>query len=444
MNQPGDGVAQGEGVARRDALKRLGLGAAGVVAAGMAGDLLAAGGSSSGGAARASGPAPAAVSPSIGDRRRVDPAPSPGRRRRSVKSFDPKVPFWNQGPFRPVTQEVESTHLPVDGTIPPELTGLFVRNGSNSRTGTSPHWFLGDGMLHGVRIEKGKAVWYRNRWVATPLEQTKQGFSGIPGKTNNQSNVAIAYQAGKLLTTGEVGWPFEIDPTDLSTVGAYTFDGKLGETMTAHPKIDPVTGRMHFFGYYFADPLLTYYVADRDGNLALRQPIGVRKSTMIHDFAVTDRDAIFWEGPVLFGVPGPIAQMPYGWDPSYGFRIGIMPIEGPTSAIRWIEFDPQFIFHGVNAHREGDDVVLTANRLASAFVKGTDPGGQLAVVLPSLAHHHRGEGPHRHGRAAHRHQHGSAHHRPAPPRPTANNAWRVRRPTRRASSGGSSWPASAT
>ena len=36
-------------------------------------------------------------------------------------------------------------------TIPTELTGLFVRNGSDARAGTSPHWFLGDGMLHGLR-----------------------------------------------------------------------------------------------------------------------------------------------------------------------------------------------------------------------------------------------------------------------------------------------------
>jgi carotenoid cleavage dioxygenase len=384
MDGPGDGQGSDARLERRAALRLFGMGAAGVVAAGMAGDLLAACGSSSSGSAVTASTTRPALSPSVATGGGM-PGAITGAPAASVKRFDPAERFWNQGAFKAVTREVEATNLPVDGAIPPELTGLLVRNGSNPRTGNSPHWFLGDGMLHGVRIERGKAVWYRNRWVRTPLEIAKQGFSGIPGKTNNQSNVAVAYHAGKLLTTGEVGWPFQIDPTDLSTIGAYTFDGRLGETMTAHPKIDPVTGRMHFFGYYFADPLLTYYVADRDGKLVTREPIAVRKSTMIHDFAVTDRDAIFWEGPVLFGVPGPIPQMPYGWDPSYGFRIGIMPIEGPASAIRWIEFDPQFIFHGVNAHREGDDVVITANRLASAFVKGTDP----VTNSPSLTHRWR-------------------------------------------------------
>ena len=83
--------------------------------------------------------------------------------------------------------------------------------------------------------------------------------------------------------------------------------------MTAHPKVDPATGRMHFFGYGFTPPYLTYYVADADGRLVLAEPVEVAKASMIHDFAITDRHAVFWEGPVLFGVEGPTQGMPYGW-----------------------------------------------------------------------------------------------------------------------------------
>src|SRR5262245_18522184 len=68
--------------------------------------------------------------------------------------FDPDVPWWLQGGFAPVTEEVASAELEVEGVLPPELTGLYVRNGSNPRTGTSPHWFLGDGMVHGVRLDR--------------------------------------------------------------------------------------------------------------------------------------------------------------------------------------------------------------------------------------------------------------------------------------------------
>ena len=31
--------------------------------------------------------------------------------------------------------------------------------------GEHHHWFLGDGMVHGVRLVDGEAKWYRNRYV---------------------------------------------------------------------------------------------------------------------------------------------------------------------------------------------------------------------------------------------------------------------------------------
>src|SRR5690606_10877452 len=121
------------------------------------------------------------------------------------------------------------------------LSGLFVRNGSNPPSGSALHWFLGDGMVHGVRLSDGTAQWYRNRYVATSVHEAGGDLTaaGMPGKGNNQSNVALIHHGGKLLATGEIGWPYELDPSDLSTVGAWDFDGKLGLTMTAHPKIDP-------------------------------------------------------------------------------------------------------------------------------------------------------------------------------------------------------------
>ena len=73
--------------------------------------------------------------------------------------------FWKVGNFRPVDQETTTTNLRVEGSIPPELSGLYVRNGPNAWQGSSEHFFLGDGMLHGVRLEQGKAQWYRARYV---------------------------------------------------------------------------------------------------------------------------------------------------------------------------------------------------------------------------------------------------------------------------------------
>lgn len=70
--------------------------------------------------------------------------------------------------FAPIREEITTDKLSVIGELPPELSGMFVRNGPNPQW--TPigeyHWFDGDGMLHGVQISNGIAT-YRNRYVQT-------------------------------------------------------------------------------------------------------------------------------------------------------------------------------------------------------------------------------------------------------------------------------------
>ena len=120
--------------------------------------------------------------------------------------FDPSAPWWLQGNFAPVEQEVEAFDLQVNGWIPEALNGLYVRNGSNPQHKDSSHWFFGDGMLHGVRIENGKCLWYRNRYVQTDQFIAGKGAnSSAPTGGNISSNVSVIHHGGKLLTSGEVG-----------------------------------------------------------------------------------------------------------------------------------------------------------------------------------------------------------------------------------------------
>jgi carotenoid cleavage dioxygenase-like enzyme len=294
-------------------------------------------------------------------------------------ALDGDEPWWLQRGFAPIDDEVESTELEVDGALPPELTGLYVRNGSNPRTGTSPHWFLGDGMVHGVWLEAGRATAYRNRYVRTPLYEASQGFGeGVPGGTQTQSNVSAVWHGGRLLTSGEVGYPFELDPADLSTRGVHDFGGGLTTSMTAHPKIDPATGHMHFFGYGFVPPFLTYHVADADGTLVSSTEVPVPGPTMIHDFAITEHEAVFWDLPVVFDIEAAVAMIedptgdvfPFSWDPAYGARLGVVPLGGDGVDVRWADIEPCYVFHGVNAFRQGSDVVVDVCRHESMFEDG--------------------------------------------------------------------------
>jgi carotenoid cleavage dioxygenase len=158
--------------------------------------------------------------------------------------------FTQQGNYLPVHDELTADDLRVTGAIPPELTGWYLRNGPNPRS-ENKHWLIGDGMLHGVRLEHGRAAWYRNRWVRTSSFTDHAQLYRPDGSRNLTAGVAnthVVNHAGRTLALYEVSLPYEVT-CDLDTVGPYDFDGRLQNSMTAHPKICPVTGELHFFGY---------------------------------------------------------------------------------------------------------------------------------------------------------------------------------------------------
>jgi carotenoid cleavage dioxygenase-like enzyme len=283
------------------------------------------------------------------------------------QAVDEKVPFHLSGNFAPVPDEITSTDLEVEGSIPPELRGAYYRNGPNPVSGNSAHWFQGDGMLHGVRLEGGRAAWYRNRWVQTRyLSEGEDNVvfvneKGEVDRTAAKANTHVVCHAGRLLALVESSLPTEMT-RELETVGLHDFDGRLDTAMTAHPKFCPKTGEMHFFGYGFAPPFLTYHVADADGKLVHSEEIPVQGPTMIHDFAVTASHAIFMDLPVVFSPENLGAGMPYAWSDDYGARLGVMPRGGSAADLRWFEVDPCYVFHAVNAYDEGDGIVMDVAR----------------------------------------------------------------------------------
>ncbi len=266
---------------------------------------------------------------------------------------DRALPFHLRGNYAPVFDELTETELTVSGQLPVELTGLYVRNGANPHTGTSPHWFAGDGMLHGVRLDAGKASWYRNRWV-----QTKQlaeprarqiGSDGSVDRTVGVNNTHVVRHAGKILTLVESSFPCEMSP-ELDTIGVYDFDGHLDTAMTAHPKICPTTGEMHFFGYGFFPPYLTYHRVSAGGDLVQSEVIDVAGPTMIHDFSITEHHVLFMDLPVVFDLDLAMkGGMPYRWDDDYEARIGVMARGGSGGDVQWFAIDPCYVFHPMNS-----------------------------------------------------------------------------------------------
>ncbi|MCG6493888.1 carotenoid oxygenase family protein [Kitasatospora sp. A2-31] len=257
------------------------------------------------------------------------------------------------GHYEPVADELTATDLTVDGPLPPELTGRLIRNSHNPKPGVTPtHWFKGSGMVHGIRLREGRAEWYRNRWIRTPaLDGAPYLTEHGPDLTASTAGTHVIEHAGRLLALCEANFPFELTP-DLDTVGPYDFDGKLRSAMTAHPKSDPVTGELHFFGSSPFPPYLVYYVADADGHITHSAEVPGAGAALKHDFALTRNHVVFVEGTVTFD-PTERSGIPYSWQDEQPARIGVMPrgAQG-TAAIRWFPIEPGNMLHVANAYED--------------------------------------------------------------------------------------------
>ncbi|MBW8483884.1 carotenoid oxygenase family protein [Actinomadura parmotrematis] len=277
---------------------------------------------------------------------------------------------WLTGHHAPVPDEIDAHGLDVTGALPAELTGRYFRNGPNPRPGRpSGHWFTGPGMLHGLRLRDGRAEWYRNRWVRTAERPFLRGdrtvdLAAVP------SNTHVIPHAGRILSLVEVGLPYAISP-ELETLGPCDFGGRLTTAMTAHPKRDPVTGELLFFGCGFTAPFLTYHRLSAAGELVESRAIDVPGPTMTHDFAITEHHVVWLDLPVVFDLDLALAGrgMPYRWDDGHGARIGVMPRAG--GPVRWFDVDPCYVFHTGNAYEDAAGrVVVDGARYGPADFAG--------------------------------------------------------------------------
>lgn len=297
-------------------------------------------------------------------------------------AIDPAVSPYLRGNYAPVQDELDATDLVVTGEIPAALRGAYLRNGANQAFPPlgAYHVFDGDGMVHAVYLEDGKAR-YKNRFVRSRgLEVEEEAghalFGGLAnftlpdpevmekaGMMKNTANTNIIRHAGRYLALMEAAHPTEIT-RELDTVGEYTYDGALHGSMTAHPKWDPVTGELLFFGYSPFPPYVRYHVADASGALTRSVDIEIPRAVMMHDFVVTANHVVFFDLPGVFDVE---AMMNGGvgirWEPEHGARIGVMPRDGDNSDLVWFELEPFFVFHFLNGwDADATTVVVDGSR----------------------------------------------------------------------------------
>jgi carotenoid cleavage dioxygenase len=266
------------------------------------------------------------------------------------------------GAFAPLPREHTEHTLPVTGHLPPELDGLFTQIGPapagrprRALDGTYP-WFMQDGLVCGIRLRHGRALWFRNRWIRSRRAARALGEPPAPGPRHlpvDTVNTNVVAHHGLLLALVESGClPAQLSET-LETVRYTDFDGQLPRGFAAHPKVDPATGELHALAYSPLRRWAEHLVVAADGRVTHSERVPLDGRPLLHDIALTPYFLVFLDLPVRFDLRRAAARaFPYRWRGRHRSRIGVLPRAG--GPVRWLAIEPCFVYHLVGAEETAD------------------------------------------------------------------------------------------
>jgi len=291
---------------------------------------------------------------------------------------------YRSGAWQPQHKEYDAWDLPVDGCIPDDLVGTYLRNTENPLLAAPEryHPFDGDGMLHSISFASGEAQ-YHNRFVPTDgfnaeREAGRALFAGFTEferqaaldqasninlwpSMKDASSTDVVVHAGQALSSFWLcGDLYAFDPVTLEAQGKANFAGQYpADGISAHTKIDEHTGEMLFFNYGLTAPYMHYGEVDAQGNLTQYRDVPTPGPRMPHDMAFTENYAIV-NTPSLFFDPDLLAggvQIPKFFEDT-PTRFGIIPRGGANGEVRWFDAAATFVLHWINAYEDGDEIVL--------------------------------------------------------------------------------------
>ena len=288
-----------------------------------------------------------------------------------------------EGPYRPQREEMVLRELKVHGEIPKDLNGNLYRvTSSNFFDPIQPekyHWFNGDGMVHAITLEDGKAS-IRNKYVESEaLAMEKAAGQALWGDLmngglapdmrsgrppfKNPVNTNAMELYGDVIVFSEGGQPYRLDKDTLETKGTFDF-GEIEGPITAHYKVDPDNQDLLFFGYFMDN--IAFYHADKNGNMIKQVPFKMDVPSMMHDFAVSENYAIWMTSGAIFDFEGAMAGQPgLIWNPEIESKFAVMHIK--TGELTWYNTgETMAVTHYLNAF-EKDGVLHVDMNLAPDF-----------------------------------------------------------------------------
>jgi carotenoid cleavage dioxygenase-like enzyme len=273
-----------------------------------------------------------------------------------------------------------------EGAIPKDLDGTWFRSIPDPQFPPMlghDTFLSGDGMVSAFTFANGH-VDYKVRYVQTDRwkneRAARRGLYGLyrnpftddpsvrgrntgvgKGNSRGAANTTPVFHAGRLFATKEDSRAWELNPRTLETIGEWDYEGRLkSQTMTAHPRFDPETGELHFFGYEAGGLCTTdvaYGVANKNGELVREEWLKVPYCALMHDFAVTREHAIFPGFPIAADLKRLEAGGPHWrWEAGLETFVGIMPRDASVNKLRWFRGPACSVFHIVNAYTEGSKV----------------------------------------------------------------------------------------
>ena len=282
----------------------------------------------------------------------------------------------------PCRFEADMFDCEVEGELPPDMAGTFYRACYDRQYPARIEGdavFNEDGAIDMFRIGDGR-VDFRTRWVRTERflaeRRERRALFGLYRNRHtvdpsvrdlslNVANTNVIFHAGKLLVLKESDLPLAIDPDTLETLGPWDFGGKVaGETFTAHPKIDYLTGEMIGYGYEArgdATRDVVFYSVDAGGEVAWEMWMASPQVSMLHDIAITPNYIVLPTTSFTTSIERLRAgKVHWGFDPEQPTHVAVIPRGGQVQDVRWFEAPRRAMIHTINAVEDGDRILLDA------------------------------------------------------------------------------------
>lgn len=290
-------------------------------------------------------------------------------------------PMFPRGFNSPTRFEADVYDCEVWGTIPSDIEGTFVRMQCDFAyrppQNEWPTGFNGDGHISAFRFANG-SVDYKGRYVKTErLMAERAARKRLYGVYRNHltddpsvrdldrsaANTHAYYHGGKLLVLKEDALPWTVDPHTLETQGAWDFNGKYKATsMSAHPKIDPVSGEMIAYGYQAKGDLtddIAVYTINPAGEVVKEVWLKSPYLGIIHDIAITQKHILI---PVVARTTSlerlQTGEPMWEWNGDLPTYVGVLPRDGDAKDVRWFKGPARNTLHFLNATDRGSKITM--------------------------------------------------------------------------------------